>query len=282
MEYAKIGMGQLLVEGGEPERNLERASELIESAASQGCQLILLPETLDLGWTHPSVLKEAAPVPGRWSEKICKEAQKNKIYLCAGLTEKCGAKVFNSAIFVNPLGEILLKYRKINLLDVELPFYSIGTQLSVLETEFGTIGVNICADNYFDSLHLGHSLARMGAQLLLSPSSWTVDFSLSNEKDPYGEKWLKPFTILSRYHGMTVASTTSVGTILGGPYEGKKMIGCSLAVGPQGVLARGPYNEVASQLIVATLPIPKREEKGTGIGKRLAKLGYAFDELPRF
>ena len=50
----KIGLGQLLVEGGEPERNLERAIELIIEAKENNCDLILLPETLDFGWTHPS------------------------------------------------------------------------------------------------------------------------------------------------------------------------------------------------------------------------------------
>jgi predicted amidohydrolase len=44
----RIAMAQLLVEGGEPERNLERAKKLIEKAVKEGAQLVLLPETLDL------------------------------------------------------------------------------------------------------------------------------------------------------------------------------------------------------------------------------------------
>ncbi len=60
-----IGLGQMLVEGGEPERNLERASKMIQEAASKGCHIILLPETLDLAWTHPSAKQEAQPIPGK-------------------------------------------------------------------------------------------------------------------------------------------------------------------------------------------------------------------------
>ena len=69
----KIGMGQLLVEGGEPERNLDRAQSMIEEASKESCDIILLPECLDLGWTHPSAKKQALPIPGSYSNKISSE-----------------------------------------------------------------------------------------------------------------------------------------------------------------------------------------------------------------
>ena len=47
----RIGMAQLLVEGGEPERNFERAEVMIKDASSKDCQIILLPECMDLAWT---------------------------------------------------------------------------------------------------------------------------------------------------------------------------------------------------------------------------------------
>ena len=47
MRKIKIGLGQLLVEGGEPERNLARAIDLIKDAKKNDCSLILLPECLD-------------------------------------------------------------------------------------------------------------------------------------------------------------------------------------------------------------------------------------------
>ena len=70
MKKIKIALGQLLVEGGEPYRNLERSEELIISASKEGCNLILLPECLDFGWTHPSGLKEARPINGEFSDKF--------------------------------------------------------------------------------------------------------------------------------------------------------------------------------------------------------------------
>lgn len=273
----KLGLGQLLVEGGEPERNFDRAEKMIKKAALQGCQVILLPETIDFAWTHPSSLLESHPIPGDFSNIYCDFAKQYSIYICVGLTEKVGAINYNTGILINDQGEIILKHRKINLLEVEFPFYEVGQKLEVVDTPFGKIGMNICADNFKDALHLGHSLARMGAQIILSPSSWTVDYHLTEDVDPYNEKWLEPFKLLAKMHGIILASATSVGYIVGGPYEGKKMVGKSLVVGEQGIIAEGMFNEFAGELKIVEFELPEIKHKGTQIGAYLKKKGYQFD-----
>ena len=276
----RIGLGQLLVEGGEPARNLGRAVEQIAQAAAQQCDLLLLPETLDFAWTHPSALYEAQPIPGLFSDQLCQAAAQHGLYVCAGLTERAAdGRNYNAAILIDPQGNIVLKYHKINLLDVEQPFYAVGQTLNVVDTPLGKIGVNICADNYLDGLPIGHTLARMGAEFILAPSSWTVDYSITEEHDPYQEKWIRPFSILARLYNVVVVGTTSVGYIVGGPYEGKKSVGCSLAVDIHGIQAQGTFNEFAGQLVVADLARPNRLEKGTDIGLMLQTKGFQFDQL---
>ena len=228
---ARVGMCQLLVEGGEPERNISRACEMIAEAARRKCDIVLLPETLDLGWTHPSALTDAAPIPGPRSDILAEMARNHGLYICAGLTELEGAEVFNSAILLDDRGELILKYRKINELTVGHVYYSIGRSLQVVDTPFGLLGVNICADNYIDSMEIGHTLARMGAQLILAPAAWTVDYHFTETSNPYGEKWFKPMHTFASLYDLVFVTTTSVGVIVGGPYEGKKMVGCSMAVG---------------------------------------------------
>lgn len=256
-------MAQLLVEGGEPERNLERAEKLIRQGKEDGCDLILLPETLDFAWTHPSALKEAEPIPGRFSTFFSELAVELNIWLCLGLTEKSGDKNRNTAILIDSTGNIVLKYAKVNLLEVEFPYYEVGQKLEVVDTPFGKIGLNICADNYIDSLYNGHMLARMGAQIILSPSSWTVDHFVTEEMDPYKTKWIEPLSIIARKYQIPMLSTTSVGYIVGGPYEGKKMVGCSLAVDETGILAQGEFNEFAGDLKVVNITIKPIKKKGT-------------------
>lgn len=274
-------MGQLLVEGGEPERNLERATLMIAEAAAQHCDIVLLPETLDFAWTHPSALTEAQPIPGIYSDLLCQQAIRHQLYVCAGLTERApDGRIYNAAILINPQGDIISKYHKINLLTVEQPYYAVGQMLGVVDTPLGKIGVNICADNFLDGLSIGHTLARMGAEFILSPSSWTVDYSITEEHDPYQEKWVKPYSILAQLYNVAVVGTTSVGYIVGGPYEGKKSVGCSLAVDASGIRAQGKFNEFAGDLVVTDIPRPVRPEKGTEIGEMLLRKGFRFDTLP--
>lgn len=284
----RIGMAQLLVEGGEPERNIERAAKLIKQAAAEGAELVLLPETLDLAWTHPSAFNEAEPIPGRFSDAFCALAKEHNIWLCLGLTERITpetahsnqqAPCYDTALLIDNQGQIVHRYRKINLLEVEHPFYAVGQQLTVVDTPFGKMGINVCADNYLEGLTIGHTLARMGAQIILSPSSWTVEHSITEEMDPYNEKWLKPLSILAKLYEIPIVTTTSVGYIVGGPYEGKKMVGCSLAVGPNGILAQGEYNEFAGDLKVVDIAIPPIRWKGTQYGQMLRSKGYHFDDV---
>lgn len=277
MSTLKIALGQILVEGGEPERNFERAHKMIIQAKKEGCQLIVLPETIDFAWTHPSSLKEAREIPGEFSDLFCLWARENEIYICVGLTEKRGDKNFNTALLINNKGEIILKYSKINLLKVEFPFYEIGTSLTVVDTPLGKIGVNICADNYKESTHIAKTLASMGAEIILSPSSWTVDHYIKEDEDPYKDKWLSPLHHVSHYFNTNIVSVTSVGYIVGGPYEGKKMVGCSLVVGPKGLIKQGLFNEFAGELTTVEVDLPKNKAQGIEIGQELREKGYNFE-----
>lgn len=277
MGSIKIALAQLLVEGGEPERNLKRAVNSIFDSREIDCDLVILPETLDLGWTHPSAINEAQEIPGKRSEYLCNAAKDNKIWVCAGLTESDGNKVYNTAILINRLGEIVLKYRKINVLEIALEFYNIGNSISAVETEFGLIGLNICSDNYSDSLHLAHTLSRMGSQIILSPSSWTVDFSVTENDDPYSEKWISPYKYITNLYNNAMIGVTSVGYIVGGPYEGKKSVGCSLVVVNGETISTSRFNEFCTELISIEFEIPSKLPKGTQVGYMLKKKGYGFD-----
>ena len=104
--------------------------------------------------------------------------------MAAGLVERAGNRVYNAAVLIDPGGNLRLLHRKINELDIALDLYSIGDRLGVAETELGAIGLSICADNFGSSLAIGDVLARMGAQLILSPCAWAVDAALVQRGEP--------------------------------------------------------------------------------------------------
>jgi predicted amidohydrolase len=273
IEPYRVGMAQILVEGGRPLPNLRRAAAAIHSAAEEGCRLVVLPECLDFGWTDPSARGLAQPIPGPHAELLVKAAREARVFVAAGLVERAGARFYNAAILVSPNGEILLHHRKLNELDIALDLYSVGDRLGVVETGFGTLGLAICADNFGSSLAVSHVLARMGAQVILSPSAWAVDADHDNTRDPYGKLWRDSYTELARLYDVTVLGVSNVGPVTSGPWIGRKCIGCSLAVGPGGeVLAEGPYG--AEALVHVEVAPRDPIARGTGFAAALEARGY--------
>lgn len=280
---ALIGIAQMLVSAGKPDENIERAGSMIAEAARAGCDIAVLPECLDLGWTYPEAARMAEPIPGTYSDKIAEYAEKNAIYVVAGLTEKAdetlGKTVYNAAVLVSPNGNIILKNRKINILDIAQHIYRTGNLLSAVHTPFATIGVDICADNFPSSSAIGHTLARMGAELICSPSAWAVDADHDNRKDPYGKLWLRAYTDLARLYRCAVVGVSNVGWIEQGPWKGKKCIGSSIVVGPEGrVVFQAPYGVEAEGLFPVEVSIVYQSLTGTRLDEEVAvKTGFSME-----
>lgn len=271
----RIGMAQMLVDGGQAAVNLARAKNFIREGAARDCRLVVLPECLDLGWTDPSARNLAQPIPGVHSQQLAEAAVSSGVYVVAGLVERDGEHLYNAAVLIDPHGEILLVHRKINELEIAHDLYSIGDRLAVARTELGTLAINICADNFPNSLAIGHVLARMGAQLLLSPSSWAVDADHDNRARPYGERWRCAYRELGRFYDLPVVGVSNVGWLTDGPWKGRKAIGCSLATNGRGeVVAQGPYGEAAEELIVVDVELRESNVQGTCFADDLSARGY--------
>jgi predicted amidohydrolase len=203
---------------------------------------------------------------------LAEAARKAGVYVVAGLAERSGDAIYNASVLLSPDGEILLRHRKINELEIALSLYTTGAELGVAHTSLGGIGIPICADNFPDSLTLGESLVRMGAQLLLSPCAWAVDAGHDNSRDPYGQLWLDAYVPLARTYDVTVIGTSNVGRIRSGPWAGRKCIGCSLAVGPGGeVLVRGPYGENAEALLMVDVAVRPPIARGDGFAEAVRR-----------
>ncbi len=199
----------------------------------------------------------------------------HQVNVAAGLVERAGDRLYNAAILFGPGGEMLLHHRKINELDIALDLYAVGDRLGVAQTELGTLGLAICADHFGSSLAVGHVLARMGAQLILSPSAWAVDAGHDNAREPYGQLWRESYSELARLYDLTVIGVSNVGWITGGPWRGRKGIGCSLAVGPAGaILAQGPYGEQAEAVVCLEVRPRPPVARGTDFAAVLRARGY--------
>jgi len=248
----KLAMVQILVEPGRKEVNLARAEQYIGAAARQGAEMIVLPEAMSLGWTHPSARKEADEFPH--GESCCRlrhAAKTHGVFVCSGLVERAGEKIFNSAVLIDSSGQIIGHHRKIHELEIARDLYARGDRLSVTATPFGLIGLMICADGFAPHQCISRSLAAMEAQFILSPCAWAVPSEHDNEREPYGQLWLDNYVPVAREHGVIIAGVSNVGPITAGPWQGRKCIGNSLLIGPGGKeLRRGPYGETAEAILI--------------------------------
>ncbi|HNQ34629.1 MAG TPA: carbon-nitrogen hydrolase family protein [bacterium] len=260
----KAALVQMRVEGGKKRENLQRARKLIAAAAGAGARLALLPETMDLGWTHPASQSEAEPIPdGLPFQTLAGAAAESRIFVCAGLTESDGKRIFNSAVLIDPRGRLLARHRKVNELAIGQAYYAAGDRLTVIQTELGSVGLMICADAFARDRVLSRSLGYLGAEIILSPCAWAVPGEHDNAAEPYGDTWRKSYRPVAAEFSTWIVGTSSVGPINGGPWAGRKCIGCSLAVGPDGrEVLQGPYGVDAETILYLDIEPVARPARG--------------------
>ena len=251
----KVALAQMLVEPGEKENNLARAESRIAQAAQQGGEVVVLPEALTLGWTHPSARTLADEIPdGESCTRLCQAARAHGVFVCAGIVERAGDKLFNAAVLVDPDGELLIHHRKIHELEIAHDLYTRGDRLTVAETRFGRVGVMICADGFAPGQSISRTLGMMGARVILSPCAWAVPHDHDNVREPYGQLWLDNYSPVAREFDLSIVGVSNVGPITAGPWQSRKCIGNSLVIGRDGrEAARGPYGEWAEALLIQQL-----------------------------
>lgn len=249
----KLALLQMHVEGGNKGANLKHALQLIRTAANAGAKVVVLPEAMDVGWTHPSATSEAEPIPtGNPCATLMKAAREHALYICAGLTEAAAGVVYNSAVLLGSDGTLCLHHRKLNELDIARALYARGDRLGVVTTPLAKFGLMICADAFAPGQIVSRTLGLMGADVILSPCAWAVPATHDQIAEPYGQLWLDNYCPVARDFHLSVAAASNVGAIKAGPWAGRNCIGCSLVIGPDGqTVATGPYGAAAESIIYA-------------------------------
>jgi predicted amidohydrolase len=257
----RLALAQIRVEPGLPEANLARADRAIGEAARAGAEIVVLPETLDCGWTHPSARALAGGVPdGEACVRLRESARRHRIWVCAGLVERNGARLHNAAILVSAEGTVVHHHRKIHELDFARELYDVGNRVETVETPWGRGGVVICADAFAEGLVHTRALGRRGARWILSPCAWAVPPERDLVSEPYGGLWKESYGPVCREFGMSIAGCSNVGPVVAGAWTGWRCIGSSMVVGPQGeILAVAPAGDDAEVLLVVQLPGPESE-----------------------
>jgi len=165
--------------------NLERVRTHVAAAAKAGAELVALPENFAFMGEEEKKRGLAERVPeGPISKAITDAARAAKVWLVAGgMPEESGDRdrPFNTSLLVSPEGDVVARYRKIHLFDVDLPD---GTKLlesnatkagdePVVHEVLGTkLGMTICYDLRFPELY--RKLGDRGVRIVTVPAAFTL------------------------------------------------------------------------------------------------------------
>jgi predicted amidohydrolase len=146
----------------------EQFAPLIEQAAAQQADLVVLPETLTYFGSGRSFADCAEPVPGPSTEYFGRLAKQHNLYLVAGLLERDRHLIYNVAVLIGPDGEIAGKYRKVCLPRSEIEGgVTPGKDYPVFDTRFGKVGMMVCYDGFFPEV--ARKLSNAGAEVIAWP-----------------------------------------------------------------------------------------------------------------
>jgi predicted amidohydrolase len=148
--------------------NLEKFSEFIARAAAEKADIVCLPEGVTIVGTENNYVSASESVPGPTTEFLGRVARQHNLYIVAGLLEKDGDVVYNTAVLIDRKGELAGKYRKVSLPREEIDGgVTPGNSFPVFDTDFGKVGILICWDVTFPEG--ARTLAQKGAEVILLP-----------------------------------------------------------------------------------------------------------------
>ena len=172
--------------GIDPGVNAAALVDAVERAAKGGAEMLFTPEMS--GLLDGNRERAAEVVQSEEEDAVLaavrEAASASAIWLHVGslALRGNGDKLVNRALVIDPTGEIVGRYDKMHLFDVDLPsgeswresaVYKAGTGPVVVRgTPVGTLGLTICYDLRFPAIF--ERLAEAGAELISVPAAFTV------------------------------------------------------------------------------------------------------------
>jgi nitrilase len=167
--------------------NLDEAAKLIEQAALQGAGLIVLPENFSQMPMNDEERVANAEVfgDGKVQSFLSLQSAKNKTWIVGGtvpiISDEEG-KACSSSLLYNSEGELVARYDKIHMFDVlieannesynESATTVAGTEVVVVDTPFGKLGLSVCYDLRFPELY--RTMIDKGMEICAIPSAFTA------------------------------------------------------------------------------------------------------------
>lgn len=234
--------------------NLDRAESMLETAKTEGAELVCLQECFN-NWFFPQTIDPAAqdlaePLDGPSVTRMRGAAKRLGLHIVAPLYERAMAgELYNAAVLLDDAGEVLGVYRKHHLpmsshFNEKYYFRPGNSGFPVFDTALGKVGIMICYDRHFPEA--ARMLGLAGAEFVFIPTATTTRGYSRSVWEPE----LKGHAIAN---GFYVGGVNRVGTELESTYYG-----ASVFVDPIGeVIAQAGGDD---QVLVADLSAERIHE----------------------
>ncbi len=178
----KIALVQMKV-SDDTKENISRAHDLCVEAASQGADIVVLPEIFTCPYNSALFPEYAFDVNSTHFNNIKQIALDSGAYLVAGsipLREEDG-KIYNASFVFDKEGLIIARHRKTHLFDIDISggqyfkesdTLTAGSDITVFDTDVARIGLMICYDIRFPEL--SRKLVDEGAELIIVPAAFNM------------------------------------------------------------------------------------------------------------
>jgi predicted amidohydrolase len=171
MSKIKIGLVQMSCTAGKA-ANLQKAIDKVKEAARKGAQIVCLQELFTSLYfcdvEDYDNFKLAEAIPGPSTQFLGQCAARNKTWIVAGIYERDGKSIYNTAVLLSRDGKLAGKYRKVCLPREEIDGgITPGHEYPVFDTDFGRIGMMICWDISYPEV--ARELSARGAEMIFMP-----------------------------------------------------------------------------------------------------------------
>jgi deaminated glutathione amidase len=222
-----------MTSGIDPEENAQELSRAVADAAAGGAAILFTPEMSglldrDRQRAAASIVPESGnPVLAAVSEA----AHAQRVWVALGSLALAGegGRWFNRSLLLDAEGELVARYDKIHMFDVDLSTgeswresnaYAPGREVVTAETPIGKLGLTVCYDLRFPALF--EELGRRSCDAIAVPAAFTV---------PTGKAH---WHVLQRARAIEASAYVIAAAQVGQHADGRQTYGHSLVVDPWG------------------------------------------------
>ncbi|PZU21304.1 MAG: amidohydrolase [Shinella sp.] len=153
--------------------NIATMTRLVkEAVAGDAPDILVFPELSLTGLDNPGA--RAEPLEGPAVSAFVRLAMRNRIYLVAGLAERDGDALYNTAVLAGPEG-LIGSYRKTHLAEADRNWARAGDEWKTYDLAIGRVGLAIGHDALYPEAI--RALSLMGCDVVACPSAIAGTFT---------------------------------------------------------------------------------------------------------